>query len=126
MSISYDPDQLAHLYVAATGLTSMELALYLPRALPFTAERFTLDVRYTSSPERSRALVHQAVGLLLGNGQWRALGPLPPSPDAGPAPFPDEVTTAVAGPDGASVTFHRVGGRVHVTYALDVLGAAAP
>ncbi|MBL8912523.1 MAG: hypothetical protein JNM17_17655 [Archangium sp.] len=115
--VSYTVDQLGHLYINPTGLNSQELALYLPRGAEVSAERFTLDVRYTSSPDRSRELIRQAVTLLLGNGQWKALTALEEWTDAMP-PSPSE-SIRLAGPDGAVITFERTGGKVFTQYALD-------
>jgi len=119
VAVTYDVDQLSHLYITANGLTSDELAMYLPRALPIGAERFTFDVHYTSSPERSRQLVQQAVTLALGNGQWTADAPLPDWGDAGPAP--DDETVVITGVDTAKLTFHRTGGQVRVHYEVETV-----
>lgn len=117
VTVAYTVDQLGHLYVAPTGLTSQELGLYLPRGVPIGAERFTFDVRYVSSPERSRELLRQAVTLLLANGQWKASVPPEEWTDAMP-PAPGE-RVVLNGPDGAVITFERTGGKVFAQYALD-------
>lgn len=116
LTVSYDTDHLAHLYVAAAGLTTMELGLYLPRDVPVVAETFRFDVEYASSPERSRELVRQAVQLLLGNAQWTAAGPGPQWADGSEVDAGER--HELAGPQGARVTFERKGGRVHARYAL--------
>lgn len=121
VSLSYDVEQLGTLYVSPTALTSMELGLYLPRELPVGDEEFVFEVHYASSPERSSQLVRQAVHLLLGNGQWKAKGEVPPPLDAGATPVPDDETASVLGPEGAVVTFHRTGGQVHARYVLQTV-----
>lgn len=121
VSVAYDPDQLAHLYVSPVALTSMELGLYLPRELPVESEQFVFDVRYGSSAERSQKLVRHAVNLLLGNAQWQAKGEVPPPLDAGDVPLSEEETATLVGPEGALVTFHRMGGLVHVQYSLQTV-----
>ncbi|MFZ5439968.1 MAG: hypothetical protein ACOZQL_08155 [Myxococcota bacterium] len=118
VSLEWNVDQLATLYVSPTALTSMELAMYLPRELPVGDEEFVFEVHYASSPERSASLVRQAVNLLLGNGQFKAQGPVPPPPDAGALPVVEEETATVLGPEGAVVTFHRKGGQVWARYVL--------
>jgi hypothetical protein len=117
VSVRYDPEQLAHLYVSPTSLTTEELGLYLPRFLPAGAERFTFDVRYVSSPARSRELVRQAVRLLLGNQQWKATAPLAEWTDADPPA--DSERAELEGVSGAVIVFERTGGRVHAQYVLD-------
>ncbi len=121
VAVSYDPDQLGHLYIAVTGLTSMELGMYLPRELPTGREFFTLDVRYASSPGRCLELVRQAVSLLLANGQWRVEGFLPNWTDAGEVVAPSEEEVVVTSVDGARLTFHRTRGQVRVQYFLETV-----
>ena len=121
VQISYDADQLSHLYVSANGLTSAELSMYLPRTLPIGSERFTFFVHYTSSPVRSRQLVKQAVGLLLGNSLWRVEGSAPDWTDAGAEAVPEAETVVVRSTDDARITFHRTGGQVRVEYAAQTV-----
>jgi hypothetical protein len=112
VSISYDVDQLAHLYVAPNGLSSTELGLYLPRDLPVRSERFSFEVRYASSPERCRHLVEQAVALMLANGQFTLESS---TLDAGPV---EDDVVRLRGVDSATVTFERTQGQVRASYRL--------
>lgn len=117
VTVSYDVEHLAQLYVAPTGLNSMELGQYLPRQLVPSKERLTFDVRYVSSAERSRELVRQATQLLLTNGQWSWVTQ-PAEWLDGSVPDASEVAV-LKGPLGAVVRFERTGGRVFAQYALD-------
>jgi hypothetical protein len=117
VTVSYDVDQLGHLYIAPTGLTSEELALYLPRNVKPGAERFDFNVRYTSSPERSRELIRQASTLLVGSGQWKLTTPPEEWTDAMPAAMSERVE--LKGADTATITYERIGGRVFAHYSLD-------
>ena len=115
--VTYDTDHLAQLYVTPTGLSSMELGQYLPRTLPAGAERFTFDVHYVSSPERSRELVRQAAHLLQANAQWKLLSPAADWLD-GSVPEPKE-EVVLQGPMGAEIRLTRQGGHVRARYVLD-------
>jgi hypothetical protein len=117
--VSFDADHLGHLYISASGLTSEELGMYLPRELPTGTERFTFFVHYASAPARSRALVQQAVRLLLANSLWKVEGA--PLEDSDGGAIPDDETVLVRSTDGATITFHRTGGQVRAEYALDTL-----
>ncbi|MFO0598355.1 MAG: hypothetical protein U0228_23825 [Myxococcaceae bacterium] len=116
VTIAFDPEQLAHLYVSATALNSAELGLYLPRTLPLGAEHFDFDVRYATAPKRARELIQQATSLLVKNGQWRLSEGSLVLP---PLDTTQEDRVALTGPSGGVISFERVGGRVHAQYALD-------
>ena len=78
VSRSLSADDLGHAYLAPSGLSSMEMALYLPRQLSVGQETFELNLHYASSPARCRALVRQAVSLLEATQQWRVTKAPPP------------------------------------------------
>ena len=113
-------DDVGHLYMAPAGLSSMEMAMYLPRQLPIDKETFELDLRYSSSADRCVIRVRQAVTLLLANGQWRVTKtPSQWSPDAaGDDQLPDVFSVEVTGSDGARIRFDRARGQVRVNYSL--------
>jgi hypothetical protein len=113
VEVHYDVDQLSHLYVSATSLTSMELSMYLPRGLEASEEHFTFEVHYASAPARAEALVDQAVRLLLGNGQWAEL--------LGDGGVEASARRVLVGVDGARISFERVGGQVWARYELSTL-----
>ena len=119
ISLAYDTEQLAYLYVTPNSLTSAEFAYYLPK-VPATHERFFFDVRYVTSPEHAQNLVEQAVRVMRETSQWSLDGGGPTPSDAGLAPH-DE-TFVVDGVNGAHLTFQRSGGKVFVEYALETLG----
>ena len=121
VSLPLSADDVGHLYLAPAGLSSMEMALYLPRQLPIGKETFELDVHYSSSPERCRIRVRQAVSLLLANGQWKVTRAPPSwwSSDASDDPeLPENFAVEVTGTDGAKITFDRNRGQVRVNYEL--------
>ncbi len=121
LSLPLSIEDVGHLYMAPAGLSSMEMALYLPRDLPIGKETFELDVHYSSSPERCRVRVRQAVSLLVANGQWRVTRAPPNwwSSDASDDPeLPENFEVEVTGADGARLTFDRNRGQVRVNYAL--------
>lgn len=115
--VTFDTDHLAQLYVTPTGLSSMELGQYLPRNLPAGAERFTFDVHYVSSPDRSRELVRQAATLLQANAQWKLISPPLDWVDGSVPDAQEEVR--LEGPMGAAIRLTRRGGHVETQYALD-------
>ena len=120
MSLPLSVDDVGHLYMSPTGLSSMEMALYLPRQLPIGKETFEVEVHYSSSAERCRTRVRQAVSLLLANQQWQ-VSKSPPqwSPDAASDDeLPETFSVEVTGTDGAHITFERTRGQVRVHYAL--------
>lgn len=116
ISVSMDADHVGHLYIAHTGLSSQEMAMYLPRQLPVGSERFELDLRYSSSPEKCVQLINQAMTLLLGTQQWKVVRA--PDFDGG---VPDEFVAELTNGDGATVRWERVRGQVHVVYALQTV-----
>ena len=113
-------DDVGHQFMSPVGLSSMEMAMYLPRQLPIGRETFELDVHYSSSSERCLIRVRQAVSLLLANQQWRVTNAPPEwSPDAAADPgLPEEFSVEVTSVEGARLTFHRTRGQVRVHYAL--------
>ncbi len=113
VSVSLDADHVGHLYIAHTGLSSQEMAMYLPRDLPTGTERFELELHYSSSPEKCAALVQQAVSLLQATQQWTVLRA--PEWDGG---VPDEFVAEMKNDNGARVTWERARGQVHVVYSL--------
>lgn len=121
LTLPLSVDDVGHQFMSPVGLSSMEMAMYLPRQLPIGAETFELDLHYSSSAERCRMRVRQAVSLLIANAQWRVTQAPPEwSPDAAgdealPEEFTVEVTSVV---DGARLTFNRARGQVRVHYRL--------
>jgi len=121
MSLPLSVDDIGHAYLAPAGLSSMEMALYLPRQLPIGKEIFEFDLHYSSSPERCRVRVRQAVSLLLANGQWRVTRAPPTwwSSDASDDPeLPENFAVEVTAADSAAITFDRSRGQVRVNYSL--------
>ena len=120
ISLPLSVDDVGHLYMAPAGLSSMEMALYLPRELPIGRETFELDVHYSSSADRCVIRVRQAVSLLIANGQWRVTKAPPSwSPDAaGDSELPETFEVEVTGTDGAVITFERTRGQVRMKYVL--------
>lgn len=120
VSLALSVDDVGHLYLSPAGLSSMEMAMYLPRQLPIGKETFELDLHYSSSAERCVIRVRQAVTLLISNGQWRLTkSPLEWSPDAaGDASLPEAFSVEVTGTDGARIRFDRERGQVRVNYSL--------
>lgn len=120
LSLKLDVDDVGRLYLAPASLSSMEMAMYLPRNLPTGKETFEVDLHYSSSPERCTIRVRQAVSLLLANGQWKVTkAPLSWSPDAaGDLELPENFVVEVTGADGSRITFDRARGQVRVNYAL--------
>jgi hypothetical protein len=120
MKLRLSVEDVGHLYLAPAGLSSMEMAMYLPRQLPIGRETFELDVHYSSSAERCVIRVRQAVTLLVANGQWRVTKTPPEwSPDAaGDEQLPEEFSVEVTGTDGARIRFDRARGQVRMNYAL--------
>ncbi|MFT3713721.1 MAG: hypothetical protein QM817_39180 [Archangium sp.] len=117
LTVSYDVEQLGHLYIAPTGLTTEEFGLYFPRNVKPGREHFDFNVRYASSPERSRELIRQAATLLVASKQWKLVTPPDEWTDAMPASTTEMVV--LQGTDGATITYERTGGRVFAHYALD-------
>lgn len=122
VTLPFDERTLFQVFQAPTSLSSMELALWLPRALPVAREDFEVALHYEAPPERAAFLVKQAVELLLGNAQW-TLGPVPGGWEARPADggfggVPGRFSVEVTSAQGARITFARDGGDVHVTYRL--------
>lgn len=117
ITITLDADHVGHLYIAPTGLSSQQMALYLPRELPTRSEVFELDLHYSSSAERCVQLIEQAKTLLLGTQQWKVVRA--PDFDAG---VPDEFTVELKNDDGATVKWERVRGQVHALYSLRTVG----
>ena len=113
-------DDIGHLYMAPAGLSSMEMAMYLPRQLPIGKETFELDVHYSSSADRCVMRVRQAVTLLITNGQWRVTKAPPEwGADANDdVLLPENFSVEVTGVDGAKITFNRARGQVRVNYKL--------
>lgn len=120
MTLPLSVDDVGHLFLAPAGLSSMEMAMYLPRQLPIGKETFELDLHYSSSAERCVMRVRQAVSLLLANGQWRVtMAPPEWSPDAeGDSLLPEEFSVEVTGVDGARIRYERARGQVRVNYSL--------
>ncbi len=120
LSLPLSVEDVGHLYLAPVGLSSMEMAMYLPRQLPIGKETFELELHYSSSSERCVIRVRQAVTLLLANGQWRVTKtPLEWGPDAaGDDGLPDVFSVEVTGTDGAHIRFDRERGQVRVNYSL--------
>lgn len=120
MTLQLSVDDVGKLFMAPTGLSSMEMAMYLPRNLPIGKETFEVDLHYASSPERCLIRVRQAVTLLLANGQWRVTkAPSEWGADAaGDDALPEEFSVEVVGADGARITFKRARGQVRVNYLL--------
>lgn len=120
MALPLNVDDLGRLYLAPASLSSMEMAMYLPRNLPIGKETFEVDLHYSSSAERCTIRVRQAVSLLIANGQWRVTRSPPEwSPDAaGDDGLPEEFAVEVTGTDGARITFKRTRGQVRVNYSL--------
>lgn len=123
VSLPLSADDVGQLYSAPAALSSLEMAQYLPRELPVKHEVFELALHYSSSPERCRQLVRQAVMLLEGNSQWR-VSKAPPSwtPDAqGDADLPENFTVEVSGPEGAHISWDRARGQVRVKYVFETV-----
>lgn len=120
ISLPLSVDDVGRLYMSPAGLSSMEMAVYLPRELPIGKETFEVDLHYSSSAERCRSRVRQAVSLLLANQQWQVTKSPPEwSPDAASdVELPETFSVEVTGTDGAHITFERVRGQVRVHYAL--------
>ncbi len=123
LSMSYTAEDLGRLSMAPNGLSSMEMANYLPRDLPIGRELFELEVRYRASPERCLQLVRQAVRLLEANQQWRVTKAPPEwTPDAqSDAELPQNFVVQVTGVDGARISWDRTTDQVKVTYALETV-----
>lgn len=113
VSVPLNADQVGQLYLVPVGLSSQQLAMYLPRELPVGSERFELELNYSSSPERSEQLVHQAMSLLMATQQWKVVRA--PDWDAG---VPDTFTAEIKDDNGVTIIWERVRGRVHVLYAM--------
>lgn len=120
MSLTLNVDDVGRLYLAPASLSSMEMAMYLPRNLPIGKETFEVDLHYSSSAERCTIRVRQAVTLLIANGQWRVTKSPPTwSPDAaGDSELPENFVVEVTGADGARISFDRARGQVRVNYSL--------
>lgn len=120
MTLPLSVDDVGHIFMSPTSLSSMEMALYLPRELPVTKETFEVEVHYSSSPERCRMRVRQAVSLLVANGQWQVTSAPPAwSPDAAAdGELPENFVVEVTGTDGARIAFDRARGQVRVKYSL--------
>lgn len=120
MSLPLTIDDVVHLFLSPTSLSSGDMATYLPRELPIGRETYEVELHYASSAERCRVRVRQAVTLLLANGQWRVTRAPPEwSPDAaGDDALPEDFVVEVAGTDGARIAFARVRGQVRVKYSL--------
>ncbi len=120
MTLPLTVDDVGHQFMSPVGLSSMEMAMYLPRQLPIGEETFELDLHYSSSAERCLIRVRQAVTLLIANGQWRVTKAPPEwSPDAAAdVGLPEDFSVEVTSVDGAKLTFHRTRGQVRVHYAL--------
>lgn len=120
MTLPLTVDDVGHIFLSPTSLSSMEMAMYLPRQLPIGKETFEVEVHYSSSAERCLIRVRQAVTLLLGNGQWRVTSAPPAwSPDAaGDSELPENFVVEVTGTDGAHIAFDRARGQVRVKYSL--------
>lgn len=113
VSVPLNADQVGQLYVVPVGLSSQQLAMYLPRELPVGAERFELELNYSSSPEKCAQLVNQAMSLLLATQQWKVVRA--PDWDAG---VPETFTAEVKDDNGVTIVWERVRGRVHVLYTM--------
>lgn len=120
LSLPLTVDDVGHQFMSPVGLSSMEMAMYLPRQLPIGTETFELDLHYSSSAERCRMRVRQAVSLLIANAQWRVTKAPPEwSPDAaGDEGLPEEFSVEVTSVEGARITLHRVRGQVRMHYRL--------
>jgi hypothetical protein len=116
-------DDVGHLFLSPTSLSSMEMAVYFPRDLPIASEVFEMRLHYATSPERARLRARQAVSLLLANGQWKVTdGPVTWSPDASADEnLPDTFAVEVTGTDGARIIFERTRGQVWVRYRLETV-----
>ncbi len=115
VQLAIDADQLGQIYLTPAGVSSQQLGMYLPRALPVVEERFVVEVRYATSPELAAKLVEQASTLLLGTGQWKLVRGV--DWDAG---VPETFEVALADEaNGGRVTWRRVRGRVQATYELE-------
>lgn len=120
MTLPLTVEDVGHQFMSPIGLSSMEMAMYLPRQLPIGEETFELDLHYSSSAERCLMRVRQAVTLLIANGQWKVTKAPPEwSPDAAADEgLPEEFSVEVTSVEGAKLTFHRTRGQVRVHYAL--------
>jgi len=120
MTLPLTVEDVGHQFMSPVGLSSMEMAMYLPRQLPIGEEKFELDLHYSSSAERCLIRVRQAVTLLIANGQWKVTKAPPEwSPDAAADEgLPEDFSVEVTSVEGAKLTFHRTRGQVRVHYAL--------
>ena len=120
LTLPLSVDDVGHLFLSPAGLSSMEMAMYMPRQLPIGKETFELDVHYSSSAERCVIRVRQAVTLLITNGQWRVTKAPPEwSPDAaGDDQLPEEFVVEVTGTDASRIRFDRKRGQVWMNYSL--------
>lgn len=120
LSLPLTVEDVGHQFMSPVGLSSMEMAMYLPRQLAIGKETFELDLHYSSSAERCLIRVRQAVSLLIANGQWRVTKAPPEwSPDAAAdTGLPEDFLVEVTSVEGARLTFHRTRGQVRVHYAL--------
>ncbi|MGV3623581.1 MAG: hypothetical protein ACO1OB_22370 [Archangium sp.] len=114
VSVPLNADQVGQLYVVPVGLSSQQLAMYLPRELPVGSERFELELNYSSSPEKCAQLIHQAMSLLLATQQWTVVR----GPDWDAGAVPDTFTAELKNDNGVNIIWERVRGRVRVLYVM--------
>ncbi len=124
ISLPLSAEDVGNLYLAPAGLSSEELALYLPRGLPAAREDFEVALHYASSPERCLAIVRQAVRLLTAAGVWKVTS-APPGwseqpDDGGPVDLPEAFEVTVETP-GTRIAWRRERGQVWVDYRLETL-----
>lgn len=123
LSIPLSAEDIGNLYLAPAGLSSEELALYLPR-LPAGREEFEVKLHYSSAPERSLFIVRQAVHLLTAAGLWKVTQAperwAEQPDDGGPVDLPEVFDVTVETP-GTRIHWHRERGQVWVHYRLETV-----
>lgn len=123
LELPLSAEDIGNLYLAPAGLSSEELALYLPRA-PAAREDFEVTLHYSSSPERSLFIVRQAVRMLVAGGSWKVTSAparwAEQPDDGGPVELPDEFEVTVETP-GTRIAWRRARGQVWVHYRLETV-----
>lgn len=121
--IDLGDEAVARIFGAPTSLSSMEMALYLPRdpGQRVVFERFGLDIDYrTINPNRAAFMSKQVLELLERNGLWQFKGARPWAEDAG---VEGDFTATIVNPDEHSaLEVRREGTDVFLRYTLDTQG----
>lgn len=117
VEVSLNVEQVGQLYTVPVGLSSQQMAMYLPRELPVGKERFEMELNYSSSAEVCVQLIAQAIALLRSTQQWTMVR----GPDLDAGVPPDSFVSEVKNDNGTSIVWERNHGRVHVVYTLTVV-----